>query len=70
MKDFLKSVFSEADGTGSFGRIGSGLTLLIVLGCVVHITYVKKQIPDLAGPSLAVGTLYGINKAAGAVQKM
>lgn len=64
---FVKSVFSESDGTGSWGRIGSFAALLAVIGWVTHIVIYTHTIPDLTGSTAFVGTPYLINKGHNAV---
>jgi hypothetical protein len=63
---FLRSVFSEADGTGSWSRIGSLLIVLATLGWVTHVVWRTHSIPDLGGATAfltaGAGTMYGTNK--------
>lgn len=64
---FLRSVFSESDGTGSWSRIGSLLIVLSTLAWVTHVVWKTHAIPDLGGATgfmtTGAGTLYATNKA-------
>jgi hypothetical protein len=64
---FVRSVLSEADGTGSFSRVAGAAIVLGTLGWVTHVVWHLHTIPDLTGPAAfvttGVGTLYGVNKA-------
>jgi hypothetical protein len=69
MKDlvkFLRSVFSESDGTGSWSRLGSLFLTVAIIGWVTHVVLKTHAIPDLGGPAgfLAAGngSLYGTNQ--------
>ena len=63
---FLKSVFSEVDGTGSWSRVGSLLIVLATIGWVTYALCKNHAIPDLSGPTAflttGTGTMYGTNK--------
>ena len=68
---FLKSTFSEPDGTGSASRVLAGST---VASCLVWISYIvirTHTIPDLGGASLFVTSGfsgYGVNKLSMAIK--
>lgn len=69
MKEFLKflrSVFSEADGSGSFSRCTAGLIVVATLAWVSHVVFKTHAIPELDGPAAflttGAGSLYGTNK--------
>jgi hypothetical protein len=61
---FLKSVFSEADGTGSCSRILSAVFSLAVIGWVTHIVLKTHAIPPLGDATTLIAAPYGINKVA------
>jgi hypothetical protein len=62
---FLKSTFSESDGSASASRVLAGST---VASCLVWISYIvirTHSLPDLGGASLFVTSGfsgYGVNK--------
>lgn len=62
---FLRSTFSEPDGTGSASRVLAGST---VASCLVWISYIvisQHHLPDLGGASLFVSSGfsgYAVNK--------
>ena len=62
---FIKSTFSEPDGTGSASRVLAGST---VASCLVWISYIvirTHALPDLGGASLFVSSGfsgYAVNK--------
>jgi hypothetical protein len=64
---FWRGVFSEADGTPSFARVATAVTLAFALGWVTAIVARTHQLPDFSGLVAFIGILYGINRAAGAV---
>lgn len=39
MKEFLKSIFSDVDGQGSFKRIGTAVILLLIVSTVIGVTF-------------------------------
>ena len=63
---FLKGVFSESDGTPSYGRLSSGAITLFTCAWVTHVVLKTHAIPDLGGPAMFVGVgsgaQYGVNK--------
>jgi hypothetical protein len=61
---FIRQVFSEpgSDGTGSFGRLAAGVSLVAVICWVTRIVLKTNAIPDLLNCFYLVGGLYGLNK--------
>jgi hypothetical protein len=65
---FLKSTFSEADGTGSATRVLAGGGVLSTIVWVSFIVFTQHHLPDLGGAAMFVSASfsgYGINKIAG-----
>jgi len=65
---YLKSTFSEADGTGSSTRLLAGGGVLATIVWVSFIVFSQKHLPDLGGAAMFVSASfsgYGINKIAG-----
>ena len=46
---FLKSTFSEADGSASASRVLAGSTILATLGWVTYLVFLNHSLPDLGG---------------------
>lgn len=76
MKDkllrFLKSTFSEADGTASATRVLGGGCVVMTLGWITYLVLKNGALPDLSGASLFVTSGfsgYGMNKLAGAMKR-
>ncbi len=73
MINFLTLMFSEPDEKPSFARIISAFIVIIMLGLVAFVTLKDGKLPDLTGATLfltgGVGTLYGSNKIAAAIEK-
>jgi hypothetical protein len=68
---FLRSTFSEPDGTGSASRVLAGSTVASCLVWVSYIVFTQHHLPDLGGASLFVtagGSLYGVNKLSVAIK--
>ncbi len=63
---WLKSVFSEPDGTGSSSRLLTGAIVFATLFVIVFLTAVHKELPNLpmCGEFIALtsAALYGTNK--------
>lgn len=62
---FLKSTFSEADGSASASRVLAGSTILATLGWVTYLVILNHALPDLGGPAMFVTSGfsgYGVNK--------
>lgn len=63
---YIKSAFSEVDGTGSATRILAGATVGSTLVWISFIVFTQRHLPDLSGPSLFVTSGfsgYAANKA-------
>jgi hypothetical protein len=61
---FLRSVFSESDGTGSWSRFGAFLSLSAVIGWVSMVVHHTHAIPDVGGLAFfltATNAPYGVN---------
>jgi len=67
MSSFWRGVFSESDGTPSFSRVSTAVIVAFAMGWVTALVRINHQLPDFGGLVLLIGTLYGVNKAAGAV---
>lgn len=59
---FVKNIFCEADGSPSFGRVGSFISLIAVIGWVTHVVLATHAVPSLDGPGMFISAPYGINK--------
>ena len=65
---YIRSTFSEADGTGSATRVLAGGGVLSAIIWVSFIVFTQRHLPDLSGAALFVSASfsgYGINKMAG-----
>lgn len=51
---FIKSAFSEADGTGSSTRLLSSVTVLATLAWVTYIVARTTALPELGGAALVI----------------
>ncbi len=69
---FLIGLISEPDKKPSFARVLSAIIVLVVLGLVMFSTIHNGRLPDLNSATLfvtgGVGTLYGSNKIATAIE--
>lgn len=69
---FLKSTFSEPDGTGSASRV---LALLAILSNIAWVSFVVVRthaLPDLSGSAMYIGASfsgYAANKISGAIKR-
>lgn len=59
---FWRGVFSESDGTPSFSRIATAVVVAFSVGWVTELVGRLHSLPDFAGLSCFIGTLYGVNK--------
>jgi hypothetical protein len=59
---FWRGVFSESDGTPSFSRIATAVVVAFSVGWVTELVGRMHSLPDFAGLSCFIGTLYGVNK--------
>ena len=69
---FLKSTFSEPDGTGSASRILALLAILSNIAWVSFIVIKTSSLPDLSGSAMYIGASfsgYAANKISGAFKK-
>jgi hypothetical protein len=64
---WIFGIFSEADGTASFGRVGSFIALVVAIAWVSYLVYHNHMLPGLGDTSLFIGTPYALNKTAQAV---
>lgn len=65
---YLRSTFSEADGTGSATRLLAGGGVLSTIVWVSYLVFTQHHLPDLGGASMFVSASfsgYAINKVAG-----
>lgn len=68
---YLKSTFSEADGTGSASRLLAGLGVMMTLVWVSYLVFTQHHLPDLSGASLFMSASfsgYGANKVCKIIQ--
>jgi len=61
-KVFWTGVFSDG-GSPSFSRVATALMCIAAVTWISFIVYFKREIPDVGGAVLLIGTLYGINVA-------
>ena len=69
---FLKSTFSEPDGTGSASRVLGGSVVVSTILWVSYIVFHTHALPDLTGAALFVGSGfsgYGVNKLSCALKR-
>jgi hypothetical protein len=69
---FIKSTFSEPDGTGSASRVLGGAEVASTIVWVSYLVIRTHVLPDLTSASLFVGSGfsgYAANKVAGAFKK-
>jgi hypothetical protein len=59
---FVKSIFSEADGTGSTARILSALFALSAVYWITHLVHVNHAVPPLSDITTLIAAPYGVNK--------
>lgn len=65
---FLRSTFSEANGTASATRVLAGSTVFMTLVWISYIVFTQHHLPDLGGASMFVTSGfsgYGANKLSG-----
>jgi hypothetical protein len=67
--NLLRKLFSGSDEV-SWGRVGSAVSLLFVLGWVTYLVARNRVLPDLAGATAFVAAIYGVSKAGEAVQRL
>lgn len=68
---WIYGIFSETDGTASFGRVGSAVALVSVIAWVWYLLIHNHipTLPTLGDASVFVGAPYGLNKLATAFGK-
>lgn len=69
---FLKSTFSEVDGTASASRVLAGSTVMCTLIWVSYLVITNHSLPDLSGASLFVTSGfsgYGVNQVSRCFKK-
>lgn len=62
---FWRSVFSEADGTGSFSRVGTAFLLINLVGILWYVVLHNNALPSEAAMfawSASMLPLYGTNR--------
>jgi hypothetical protein len=59
---FLRELFSEPDGKASLSRLLTFVAVFFAMAWVTIIVRHEYKMPEFAGLSLFVGTLYGINQ--------
>lgn len=62
---YIKSVFSEANGTGSATRVLAGAGVVSTIVWVSFIVFSQKHLPDLGGAAMYVSASfsgYAVNK--------
>ncbi len=65
---YLRSTFSEADGTGSTTRVLAGTGVLSTIIWISFIVFTQKHLPDLGGAAMFVSASfsgYAVNKVTG-----
>ena len=68
-KTFWTGVFSDG-GSPSFSRVATALIAIAAVIWISYIVWFKREIPDVGGVVLLIGTLYGINVAGTAAAKI
>ena len=66
-RPFWRGVFSESDGTASSSRVFTGILVAFAMGWVTELVIKNHAMPDFGGLAMLIGTLYGVNKIAGAL---
>ena len=69
---FIKSTFSEPDGTGSASRVLGGAVVASTIVWVSYLVIRTHVLPDLTSAALFVGSGfsgYGMNKLSGVLKK-
>jgi hypothetical protein len=63
---FWRGVFCEADGVPSFSRVATAVVVAFAVGWTTALVRLNHALPDFAGLSCFIGTLYGVNKISNA----
>lgn len=66
-RSFWRGVFSESDGAPSFSRVATAVVVAFAVGWTTALVRLNHALPDFAGLSCFIGTLYGVNKISGAI---
>ena len=69
---FIKSTFSEPDGSASASRFLAGGGVFSTIVWVSFIVFTQKHLPDLGGAAMFVSASfsgYGVNKLSGVLKK-
>ena len=66
---WLKSIFSEEDGKGSFSRVSTFVLVVSAVCWVTHLVHHNNALPDFTGLSIFIATLYGVNTVRNALPK-
>jgi hypothetical protein len=69
LKKVIREIHSEpGGGTLSWGRCAATGSLIVVIGCILHVVIHTHTIPDLGSAALFVVSPYTANRVATAVQ--
>lgn len=60
--NFIRSIFSESDGEGSWARVASFMALISVIGWVTFLVLKNHAVPPLGDLTVFISTPYAINK--------
>jgi hypothetical protein len=66
---WIYGIWSEADGTASWGHIGSTVALLAVVGWISYLIFKTHVMPGLGDSAVFVGTPFTIGKAASTINQ-
>lgn len=69
MKQFVKSVFSEPGGGGSWSRVSCAIQLAAVIVWVSYLVVKNHVLPDLGSATIFCTAAYLGNKASGMLKK-
>lgn len=61
---WIWGIFSESDGTASFGRVGSALALIVFIAWVTYLVLHNRALPSLSDGSVFITAPYAVNKLA------
>jgi hypothetical protein len=63
---FWRGVFCEVDGVPSLSRVATAVVVAFAVGWATALVRLNHALPDFAGLSCFIGTLYGVNKISNA----
>ena len=66
---FWRGIFSESDGTPSFSRLATAVVVAFAVGWTTELVSHNHALPDFAGLSCFIGTLYGVNRLSAALSR-